>query len=106
MTRTLLAATAMILALTGSALASYAPIKYTKSRAGIAAACNRLGSTGQGHGLDAMTGGYGCRNLANGNAVQCGADGFCADYSGDPRWKRIQILLKGGEAQKQVLSRT
>lgn len=106
MTRIPLAATAMIVALSGTAFASYAPIKYGKSRVDLAQSCARLGGHGESWGLDKQAGAYGCRNTENGNAVECTADGKCSDYSGDPRWKNIQILLKGGKVQKQVQFRT
>jgi hypothetical protein len=102
MTKSLFVA-AIIFALSGAAFASYPPIKYTKSRAGLAQSCALLGSKGESWGLDRQTGAYGCRNIENGNAVSCTADGKCSDYSGDPRWKRIQILLKGGKVQKRAL---
>jgi hypothetical protein len=102
MTKSLIAATAIMFVLSGAAFASYPPIEYAKSRADLAHSCALLGAKGEGWGLNRQTGAYGCRNTENGNAVQCTADGKCRDYSGDPRWKRIQILLKGGKAQKAV----
>ncbi len=106
MTQSLLAATAILIAFSGAAFASYPPIKYAKSRAELAQSCALLGGRGEGWGLDQQTGAYGCRNTGNGNAVHCSADGRCSDYSGDPRWKRIQRLLKGGEGQKAILFKT
>ncbi len=96
-------ATALVLTnLSSAAFASYPPIKYTKSRAEIAQSCALLGDKGEGWGLNRQTGAYGCRNTVNGNAVSCNADGKCRDYSGDPRWRRIQDLLKGANAPKSV----
>ncbi|MBC8036757.1 MAG: hypothetical protein H7X89_06035 [Rhizobiales bacterium] len=103
MTKTFFTAAVILAALAGQAFASYPPIKYGKSRAELAQSCATLGAKGQSWGLDRQTGAYGCRNTENGNAVHCTADGKCADYSGDPRWKRIQILLKGGKEQKALL---
>ena len=105
MTRYLFTAAIIISAMAGPAFASYPPINYTKSRAELAQSCALLGGRGESWGLDRQTGAYGCRNTENGNAVSCAADGKCMDYSGDPRWKRIQILLKGGKEQKQILFR-
>ena len=82
----------------GAAFASYTPIKYEKSRVELAEACALLGAKGESWGLDRQTGPYGCRNTENGNAVDCTTDGKCSDFSGDPRWKRIQILLRQGQA--------
>lgn len=87
---------ALSVILSGTAFASYAPISYEKSREALAAACDQLGDRGESYGLQSQSGAYGCRNIENGNAVQCDANGKCRDYSGDPRWKHIQILLKGG----------
>ncbi len=101
MFRTLLAATALIAALSSTAFASYAPIKYPKGRAELAVACEKLGSAGKGYGLDSTSGAYGCRNTETGGAIQCTPDGQCTDYSADFRWKKIQEILSGGKAQKQ-----
>ena len=87
---------ALSLVLSSSAFASYTPITYAKSRAELAAACATLGAKGEGYGLAASSGAYGCRNTENGGAVQCEENGQCRDFSGDPRWKHIQILLQGG----------
>lgn len=103
MLRTLLAA-ALFAALNTTSFASYAPIKYAKSRAELATACERLGSTGRSYGLESTSGAYGCQNTETGAAIQCTADGQCTDYSGDFRWKRIQEILHGGKPQKQTLS--
>ena len=103
MTKSIVIAAVILTALSSAAFASYPPIKYHKSRAELARSCASLGSRGEGWGLDKQTGAYGCRNIENGNAVSCTAEGECSDYSGDPRWKRIQILLKGGKVQKQAL---
>jgi hypothetical protein len=87
---------AAILGLTSlPAFASFAPIKYDADRDAIAASCSKLGSNGQGYGLTGDFGAYGCRNLDNGNAVQCTADGQCTDYSGDFRWKTMRKYFKG-----------
>ncbi|HUR43770.1 MAG TPA: hypothetical protein VMZ01_06700 [Aestuariivirga sp.] len=102
MTKLLLAVSAIVVTLSGVAFASYPPIKYSKSRAQLAQSCALLGSKGESWGLDRQMGAYGCRNTENGNAVSCTAEGSCRDYSGDPRWKRIQILLKGGKVQKRA----
>ena len=102
-TKLILAAAIAISAFSGSAFASFAPIKYEKSRETVAQACAMLGSRGESYGLERQAGEYGCRNTENGNAVRCTADGKCTDYSGDPRWKNIQILLKGGKGQKAML---
>ncbi|MBI2717809.1 MAG: hypothetical protein HY245_05940 [Rhizobiales bacterium] len=102
MSRVLITALILSIACTGSALASYAPIKYSRSRIEIAALCNALGDRGEGYGLDRASGGYGCRNSENDNAVQCDASGRCTDYSGDPRQKTIRKLLQGGTEQKTI----
>jgi hypothetical protein len=94
MTRLLIAAALLAFA-ASEAMAGYAPLKYSRSRDEIAAACGALGAEGQGFGLDETTGGYGCTNTENGNAVICEEDGRCTDYSGDPRRKRIEELLGG-----------
>ena len=106
MIRYLLGAALLATFCAGTALASYPPIKYAKSRIELARTCALLGSQGEGWGLDQTSGAYGCRNIENGNAVHCTAEGRCSDYSGDPRWKRIQHLLKGGKGQKAILFRT
>jgi len=102
MSRSLVVAAFILTIVVGSASASYPPIKYAKDRAAIARSCALLGSKGEGWGLDRQTGAYGCRNIENGNAVSCTADGKCRDYSGDPRWKHIQDLLKGANAPRSV----
>lgn len=102
MTKTFFTAAVIITALSGTAFASYPPIKYAKSRVELAQSCALLGAKGEGWGLNQQIGSYGCRNTENGNAVHCTADGKCSDYSGDPRWKRIQILLKGGKVPNAI----
>ncbi|MFT3988473.1 hypothetical protein [Aestuariivirga sp.] len=97
---------ALSVILWGTAFASYAPISYNKSREALAAACDHLGDKGEGYGLQSKTGAYGCRDTVNGNAVQCDANGKCHDYSGDPRWKHIQILLKGGNDPARAVMRS
>ncbi len=104
MTRNILIAAALLFGLAAPAFASFAPITYQSSRELIAEACTRLGADGQGWGLGAATGDYGCRNLATGNTVKCREDGSCTDYSGDPRWKNIQTILKGGKLRQETLS--
>ncbi len=103
MFRTLLAA-AIVAALSATAFASYAPIKYAKSRAELASICEKLGPAGKGYGLESSSGAYGCQNTETGAAVQCTADGQCTDYSADFRWKKIQEILHGGKPQKQALT--
>jgi len=94
MTRILVSA--LLLALTVSeAAASYAPLKYTRSRSEIASTCQNLGGKGRGFGLNATSGRYGCANVETGNTVRCEDDGRCTDYSGDPRRRRIEELLRG-----------
>ena len=102
MSKSLIVAALALTTLASAAFASYPPINYAKSRTGIARSCALLGSKGEGWGLDRQTGAYGCRNTENGNAVSCTADGKCKDYSGDPRWKRIQDLLKGANAPRSI----
>lgn len=102
MTRNLIAAALFLAALAHPAFASYPPIKYHASREDIAAACTKLGAGGQGWGLDTAAGDYGCRNLVTGNTVKCREDGSCTDYSGDPRWKNIQTILKGGKPNREA----
>ena len=103
MTKSLMIAAIIVAALSGTALASYPPINYAKSRVDLARSCALLGSRGEGWGLDRQSGAYGCRNTENGNAVHCTAAGKCSDYSGDPRWKRVRILLDGGKVLKRAL---
>lgn len=103
MTKSIVIAAMLLTALSGAAFASYPPIKYHKSRAELARSCASLGSRGEGWGLDKQTGAYGCRNTENGNAVSCTSDGKCNDYSGDPRWRRIQDLLKGSKVGQHSL---
>lgn len=95
------AAAVLCLSLTAiAAEASYPPIKYTRTRADLAAACTALGPRGQGYGFDQQTGPYGCRDIESGNAVTCKGDGSCTDYSGDPRWKKIHDWLNGNAPQR------
>jgi hypothetical protein len=98
MTRTILAAL-LLLALAPSAWASAPPIEYMMSRAHLASACAALDPRGEGWGLDAAAGPYGCRNTENGNTVSCTENGLCTDYSGDARRKRIREILKGEPAR-------
>ena len=65
------------------------------SRDKIAEACERLGSNGQGWGLNGDFGVYGCRNLSNGNTIKCTADGRCTDFAGDFRWKTMRKYFDG-----------
>jgi len=102
MTRPILIATALLFGLTAPAFASYAPITYQSSRELIAEACTKLGADGQGWGLDAAEGDFGCRNLVTGNTIKCREDGSCTDYSGDPRWKNIQTILKGDKLNRRA----
>jgi hypothetical protein len=102
MTRNLIAAALVLAAFAHPAFASFAPITYQSSRELIAEACTKLGKDGQGWGLDATQGDFGCRNLATGNTVKCREDGSCTDYSGDPRWKNIQTILKGGKLNRRA----
>jgi len=94
MTRLLIASLLLALGVSEAA-ASYAPLKYTRSRGEIAAACEALGTRGQGFGLANGTGDYGCTNVETGNTVLCTGDGRCTDYSGDPRRRRVEELLHG-----------
>ncbi|MGH6908192.1 MAG: hypothetical protein ACREDX_10090 [Aestuariivirga sp.] len=103
MTRSFFTAAIIITILAVTAFAGSPPIKYGKSRVELAQSCALLGGRGESWGLDRQTGAYGCRDTGNGHAVYCTANGKCSDYSGDPRWKRIQILLKGGKEQKVIL---
>jgi len=100
MNRTLITA-AIFISLSAPAFASYAPIKYHATRDKIAERCSGLGDRGESWGLDGSAGTYGCRNTDNGAAVSCNEDNLCTDYSGDYRWKRIQIILKGGKPERQ-----
>jgi len=102
MTGKLIVAALLVAGLAHPAFASYAPIKYHAARDKIAAACTRLGADGHGWGFDAANGDYGCRNLATGNTVKCREDGSCTDYSGDPRWKNIRTILKGGKLNRRA----
>jgi hypothetical protein len=95
MKKTVLLSAFAILACSLPALADYAPKTHPASREEISASCASLGAVGRSWGLDAQTGGFGCQNTTNGNAVSCTADGQCTDHAGDPRWSRIQLLIKG-----------
>ena len=101
MTRHIPIAAALLFGLAAPAFASFAPITYQSSRELIAEACTKLGNDGQGWGLDAAQGDFGCRNLVTGNTVKCREDGSCTDYSGDPRWKNVQTILKGGKTRQE-----
>ena len=102
MTRRILIAAAAIFGFASPVFASFAPIAYQSSRELIAEACTKLGADGQGWGLDATQGDFGCRNLVTGNTIKCREDGSCTDYSGDPRWKNIQTILKGGTLNRRA----
>ena len=78
-------------------------VDYGGKGSNQAVACARLGAQGEGWGLDAAAGAYGCRNTETGNTVICEANGLCTDYSGDPRWKRIQEILKGSPARRSPM---
>lgn len=95
MTKQFLIAVSLLTLSTLPALASFAPIKYTATRADISQRCETLGAKGQGWGLGGDFGVYGCRNLANGNTVKCSVDGHCTDYSGDIRWKAMRKYFDG-----------
>jgi hypothetical protein len=68
MTKVFLTAAIIFTVLAGTALASYPPIRYGKSRVELAQSCALLGNKGESWGLDRHTGAYGCRNTENGNA--------------------------------------
>ena len=88
MTRTIFAAVAILAAFSGSAFASYAPIKYAKSRAILRPPARCSASAAKSWGLDELhAGSYGCRDTENGNTVSCDENGQCKDYSGDHRWE-------------------
>ncbi len=99
----ILAGALILTGLAAPALASFAPIKYSISREDLAARCELLGDKGESWGLEASAGDYGCRNSDNGNTVKCTANGRCTDYGGDPRWKKIQAILKGGKPQHAII---
>jgi hypothetical protein len=95
--RPLLAALLLALLFHETATADLAPHPTPRSRDEVAAACAPLGGRGEYWGLDRDTGAYGCRNLDNGNAIDCSEKGLCTDYVGDPRWKRIHDLLQASQ---------
>jgi hypothetical protein len=95
MKTTVLLSALAVLTFSLPAFADYAPKTRPATREEVSASCASLGAAGKGWGLEAATGDFGCQNTVNGNALACTADGNCTDHAGDPRWSRIQMLLKG-----------
>ena len=91
----LLVSSAILAILTVPALADYAPGKKPVSRTELKSICDGMGVRGVGMNLGAVSGRYSCQNAETGNAITCGPDGQCTEYGGDPRWQRIQALIKG-----------
>ena len=84
------------------AFADYAPDKHPSTRAEVAAQCALLGDKGRSWGIEDESGPYGCQNAETGQALNCGPDGQCTDYVGDPRWRHIQSILKGAGQPKKL----
>jgi hypothetical protein len=68
-----------------AAQAGIPPKTWHISRDSVAETCNALGGSGRGFGLDAMSGKYGCENLASGSTLICQESGECKYYFYDPR---------------------
>lgn len=99
MTKTFLAASAILFALAVPALAGSPPVKGHNTATSVADACAELGAAGESLSSGGTTG---CRNTATGAAVTCTADGQCTDYFADPRHGRIKAALEGMRQQAPV----
>jgi len=97
MTKTILAASAILIALAMPALAGSPPVKGHNTATSAADACAELGTTGEAL---SSGGDIGCRNTATGAAVTCNTNDQCTDYFADPRYGRIKAALESMERQQ------
>ncbi len=93
MTRIILSAAAIILALALPAIAGSPPAKTRTGPDAMAASCAQLGWKGEVIA-------NGCRNTGTGAALTCDANGQCKDYFADPRYGKIKTILDRNRVQK------
>lgn len=99
MTRTLITASALLIAFSLPALAGSPPTAKTRTLSDVSVSCANLGVNGESLARGGLTG---CRNLETGAAVTCTLDGQCTEYAPDPRWTKIREAVERTKLKQQV----